>query len=95
MAIVTMPVNPFAEVAFTLICCPAPPGTSVIVDGVGVREKSASDAGLDPPPQEIVARQKRRLRQALSVFEKGPISTLPVETATTFPFVSDAVTTSE
>jgi hypothetical protein len=95
IATVTMPVNPFAEVAFTLICCPAPPGTSVIADGVGAREKSASDAGLDPPPQEVVARQKRRLRQALSVFEKGPISTLPVETATTFPFVPDAVTTSE
>lgn len=86
MATATMPVNPFAEVAFTLICCPAPPGTSVIDAGVGAREKSASDAGLDPPPQEIAARQKR-LKQILSTFEKGRISTLQVDAGITFPFI--------
>lgn len=95
IARVTVPVNPFAGLAFTLICCPTPPGTSVMADGVGVREKSASDAGLDPPPQEIVARQERRLKQTLSAFEKGCISTLPVKTGTTFPFVFAAVMASE
>jgi hypothetical protein len=46
-------------------------------------EKSAAGvgagAGLDPPPQEIIARQKRKLEHRPSAFEEGPISTLPAE----------------
>jgi hypothetical protein len=43
------------------------------------RAKSPSDAGLDPPLQETKARQKRKLKHTLSVFEKEYISTPPVD----------------
>jgi hypothetical protein len=79
MTTATVPVNPFAAVAFTLICCPAAPGTSVITAGVDAKAKSPSDVGFDPPLQEIKARQKKRLEHTLSVFEKEYISTPTVD----------------
>jgi hypothetical protein len=79
MTTAIVPVNPLAAVAFTLICCPVAPGTSVITAGVDAKAKSPSDAGLDPPLQEIKARQTRKLEHTLSVFEKEYISTPPVD----------------
>jgi hypothetical protein len=37
IATLTIPVKPLAGVAFTLICCPVPPGTSEMLAGVAVR----------------------------------------------------------
>jgi hypothetical protein len=79
MTTAIVPVNPLAAVAFTLICCPVPSGTSVITAGVDARAKSPSDDGLDPPLQETKARQKRKLKHRLSVFENECISTPPVD----------------
>jgi hypothetical protein len=56
---VTIPAKPLAAVAFTLICCPVPPGTSRIFAGVAATEKSATAAaGWLPPPQDIRTRPK-------------------------------------
>jgi len=37
IATLTIPVKPLAGAAFTLICCPVPPGTSEMLAGVAVR----------------------------------------------------------
>src|SRR5258708_35013486 len=71
IATVTIPVKPLTGAEFRLVCCPAPPGTSVIVAGVGDNEKSA--AGLELPLQQIKAKHKRRLEHTPSNFEKRPI----------------------
>jgi hypothetical protein len=67
-------------VAFTLICCPVPPGTSAMFAGVEVRLKSASIAGtvgLEAPLQESNRRQRRKPEHPTSIFEKAPISNSP------------------
>ena len=56
-----------------LICCPAPPDTSVIVVGVEDREKSAG--GLEFPLQDVITRQRRKAEHALNDFE--PVATQP------------------
>jgi hypothetical protein len=76
IATVTIPVNPLAATSSTLICCVAPPGTSVRLDGIKPRAKSAATVGLDPPPQDIKTRHRRRLTLTPNAFEKRPISTL-------------------
>ena len=47
IATFTVPVNPFAGTAFTLICCPPPPGTSETLAGEAVRLKSATGGGAE------------------------------------------------
>jgi len=47
IATVTIPVKPLTGAAFTLICCPAPPATSVTIAGVEVSEKSATGAATE------------------------------------------------
>jgi hypothetical protein len=68
----TIPAKPFAGMALTLICCPAPPGTSMMFAGEEVRVKSPSAAGLESPPHDSNIRQKR-LEHPTRVFEKAPI----------------------
>ena len=46
------------------------------VVGVADREKSATDAGLDPPPQEVRARPMR-VENAQSAFERERIAITP------------------
>jgi hypothetical protein len=74
IATFTSPAKPFAGTAFTLICCPAPPGASVTSAGEEVRLKSPSAVGLEPPPHDTNTRQKRKLEQPARVFEKAPMS---------------------
>jgi hypothetical protein len=63
--------------ALMLTCGPGPPGFSrMLAAGVATREKSLSSAGLDPPPQEIIASPKKKLEHRPSAFEEEPISTL-------------------
>jgi hypothetical protein len=69
IATFTMPVNPLAGTAFTLICCPPPPGASETLAGVAVRLKSpGGGAGVEPPPQETSRSRPKKLipRAALS-----------------------------
>jgi hypothetical protein len=47
IATITVPVKPFIGTAFTLICCPAPPATSVTFAGVEVSEKPGVDAEFE------------------------------------------------
>jgi hypothetical protein len=80
IATVTIPAKPLAGVAFTLICCPAPPGTSVMLAGVEIRLKSpsvAGTAGLEAPLQESNRRQRRKPEHPTSIFEKAPIANSP------------------
>jgi len=74
IATFTSPAKPFAGTAFTLICCPAPPGAIVTFAGEEVRVKSPSAAGLEPPPHDSNTRQKRKLEHPTRVFEKTPMS---------------------
>jgi hypothetical protein len=64
MATITVPVKPFTGTAFTLICCPAPPATSVTLTGVEVSKKpgigTEFEGRWNDPLQEIKARQKNR-----------------------------------
>jgi hypothetical protein len=71
----TMLAKPFTGAALMLICCPAPPGRRVTVVGVADKEKSASGAGLEPPPQEV-SRRAMRVEYAQSAFEQERISTI-------------------
>jgi hypothetical protein len=77
IATATVPVKPFTGVVFTLICCPAPPGTSAIVAGVEDNEKSAGDLGL--PLQDIKTKHKARLEHAHNTFEEKPMSAILVD----------------
>jgi hypothetical protein len=70
---VTVPIKPLAGVAFTLICCPVPPGTRVIAAGVELSVKSPSAAGLELPLQAINVR-RRKLEHRTRVFNKTFIS---------------------
>lgn len=71
----TMLAKPFTGAALMLICCPVPPGRRVTVVGVADKEKSASGAGLEPPPQEV-SRRAMRGELAQSAFEQERISTI-------------------
>jgi hypothetical protein len=71
---VTVPIKPLAGVAFTLICCPIPPGTRVIAAGVELSVKSPSAAGLELPPQDIKVRRKRKPEHRITAFNKTLIS---------------------
>jgi hypothetical protein len=87
-------VKPFTGIAFTLICCPAPPAASVIVAGIEDKEKSATGSCLDPPPQDVktkTAKQRRKL-QALVTFEKGLISALPANQGLSALFLQSPTT---
>jgi len=53
-ATVTMAAKPLAGTAFTLICCPVPPGTRETVAGLEVSEKSAV-GGVDVDVEDVVA----------------------------------------
>jgi hypothetical protein len=75
----TIPVNPLVGTAFTLICCPPPPGTSATLAGVAIRLKSpAGGAGFDPPPQDTSrSRQEKPILRAVlsqqSLISKPPL----------------------
>jgi hypothetical protein len=57
----TNPINPLAGAAFTLICCPPPPGVSETLAGVAVRLKSpAGAAGFESPPQDTSRSRQRK-----------------------------------
>jgi hypothetical protein len=84
----TMLAKPFTGTALMLICCPGPPGRRVTVVGVADKEKSATGAGLEPPPQEV-SRRAMRVEYAQSAFEEERISTIRlylVENETHSPF---------
>lgn len=71
----TMLAKPFTGAALMLICCAVPPGRRVTVAGVADKEKSASGAGLEPPPQEV-SRRPMRVEHVKSAFEQERISTI-------------------
>ena len=75
----TMLAKPFTGTALMLICCPAPPGRRMTVVGVADKEKSASSAGLELPPQEVSTRPTR-VEHAQSAFEQERISTIRLYT---------------
>lgn len=75
----TMLAKPFTGAALMLICCPAPPERRVMVVGVADKEKSASSAGLELPPQEVSTRPTR-VEHAQSAFEQERISTIRLYT---------------
>jgi len=75
IATFTVPVNPLAGTAFTLICCPPPPGTSETLAGVAVRLKSpAAGAGVEPPPQETSRSRPKKLIPRAALSEQALIS---------------------
>jgi hypothetical protein len=68
MVTVTIPVNPFAGTAFTLIACPKPPAVSATVIGANVIEKSAVGGGdCMFELQEIRAKHKSRQAAFISL----------------------------
>src|SRR6266566_4806220 len=71
IATFTIPVKPLTGTAFTLICCPAPPGTTEMLAGVAVRVKSPAAAGMEPPPQDANRSKQRKLIHPTSVFEEA------------------------
>jgi hypothetical protein len=77
IATFTIPVKPLAGTAFTLICCPPPPGTSGMLVGVAVRVKSPAAAGLEPPPQDANRSKQRKLIHPARVFEEALIANPP------------------
>src|SRR5260370_39131286 len=71
IATLTSPVKPLAGTAFTLTCCPPPPGTSGMLAGVAVRVKSPAAAGLEPPPQDPNRSKQRKLIHPARVFKEA------------------------
>src|SRR3979490_521866 len=70
----TIPVKPLAGAAFTLICCPVPPGASEKLAGVAVRVKSPAGAGAHWPPQDANRSKQRKLIQPAGAFEEALIA---------------------
>jgi hypothetical protein len=78
IATFTIPLKPLAATAFTLICCPPPPGTSETLAGVAARAKSpAAGAGMEPPPQDVSRIRQRKPIHPAGFFETAFIGNPP------------------